>query len=64
MCLYMRLDDQPPLSMISDFRAKEHEGKEGARLHRGDDDDDGGRGRHYLRGGHGGGVKLFLARHN
>ena len=61
MCLYMRLDDQPPLSMISDFRAKEHEGKEGARLHRGDDDD-GGRGR---RGGHdGGGVKLFLARHN
>ena len=47
--------------MISDFRAKEHEGKEGARLHRGDDDD-GGRGR---RGGHGGGgVKLFLARHN
>ena len=51
----------PPLSMISDFRAKEHEGKEGARLHRGDDDD-GGRGR---RGGHdGGGVKLFLARHN
>ena len=59
MCLYMRLDDQPPLSMISDFRAKEHEGKEGARLHRGDD---GGRGR---RGGHGGGgVKLFLARHN
>ena len=53
----------PPLSMISDFRAKEHEGKEGARLHRGDDDD-GGRGRHYSRGGHGGGVKLFLARHN
>ena len=42
--------DQPPLSMISDFRAKEHDG-EGARLHH-----DGGRG-HRGRGG--GGVLAF-----
>ena len=40
----VRLDQPPPLSMISDFRAKEHDG-EGARLHH-----DGGRG-HRGRGG-------------
>ena len=48
----VRLDQPPPLSMISDFRAKEHDG-EGARLHH-----DGGRG-HRGRGSGGGGVLAF-----